>query len=232
MLHSNNMPGYATSMSPPRKPPSPATRAPARDPDANRLGTHIGRTARRLRTGQGLTLGEVAERAQISKAMLSRLETGAVMPSLDTLAALTGALGVTLSSLFQDYGAAGGEAQHVKRGEGLEVIRRGTRRGHTYHLLAADRGPRRLFEPFLVTLTDKSEVFPGFEHPGIEFLHVLEGSLTYRHGAESYTLRTGDSLTFPGQVRHGPERLIRLPIRLLSIIIYADLDMADGSLPE
>ena len=32
-------------------------------------------------------------------------------------------------------------------------MRRGTKRGHTYHLLAAQRGPRKVFEPFLVTLT-------------------------------------------------------------------------------
>src|ERR1700747_506205 len=73
----------------------------------------------------------------------------------------------------------GGEeegAQRVPAGKGLEVVRRGTRRGHTYHLLAAQRGPRKSFEPFLVTLTDKSEVFPGFQHPGSEFIYILAGS--------------------------------------------------------
>ena len=102
----------------------------------------------------------------------------------------------------------------------LEVVRRGTRRGHTYHLLASDRGPKRLFEPFLVTLTSKSEIFPEFDHPGIEFIHILEGSLRYRHGPESYLLKPGDSLTFRGDVPHGPDRLLKLPVRMLSIIIY------------
>jgi mannose-6-phosphate isomerase-like protein (cupin superfamily) len=115
-----------------------------------------------------------------------------------------------------------GGAQHVPKGQGLEVVRRGTKRGHTYHLLAADRGPRRAFEPFLVTLNDKSEVFPGFEHPGTEFIYLLEGSLTYRHGDETHLLKAGDALTFSGEVPHGPEKLIRTPIRMLSVIIYAD----------
>ena len=152
--------------------------------------------------------------------MLSRLETGDVMPSLETLAALTTALGVSVSQLLQGFSGDSNPAQLVRRGEGLEVVRRGTKRGHTYHLLAADRGPRRIFEPFLVTLTDKSEVFPGFEHPGLEFIYVLDGSLTYRYGDESYPLRPGDALTFAGHVPHGPEKLVRLPIRLLSVIIY------------
>ena len=196
----------------------PALRTEA--PDATAVGRHIGATLRRLRGSMSLTLGEVSKRSGVSRAMLSRLETGDVMPSLETLVALTGALGVGIASLFQEIGTTTASAQHVHKGEGLEVVRRGTKRGHTYHLLAADRGPRRAFEPFLVTLTDKSEVFPGFEHPGVEFIYLLEGSLTYRHGDGSYLLKPGDALTFTGSVPHGPEKLIRLPIRMLSIIIY------------
>lgn len=173
-----------------------------------------------MRLAQDLTLREVANRAGISRAMLSRLETGDATPSLDTLAAVTRALGVSLTDLLQGFGASSSPAQLVRAGEGLEVVRRGTKRGHTYHLLASDRGPRRTFEPFLVTLTDKSEVFPGFEHPGTEFIYVLKGQLTYRYGSESYPLSPGDALTFSGRVAHGPEKLIRLPIVLLSVIIY------------
>jgi transcriptional regulator with XRE-family HTH domain len=184
------------------------------------IGAQVGVTARRLRVAQGLTLAEVAANAGISQPMLSRLETADVSPSLDTLAGLARALGTTLPALFRDAGTSRSDAQHVRRGEGLEVVRRGTRRGHTYHLLAADRGPRRSFEPFLVTLTNKSEVFPEFEHPGVEFIYLLEGSLRYRHGEESYLLRPGDALTFRGDVAHGPEKLVRLPVRMLSVIIY------------
>lgn len=189
----------------------------------------IGATARRLRTALGLTLGDVARRANISAAMLSRLENGDVSPSLETLSALAPVLGVPLAQLFSDVDKPRGGAQHVPRGQGLEVVRRGTRRGHTYHLLAADRGPRRAFEPFLVTLNDKSEVFPGFEHPGTEFIYLLEGSLTYRHGDETHLLKAGDALTFAGEVPHGPEKLLKTPIRMLSVIIYAEAEPGAGA---
>ncbi len=164
----------------------------------------LGRTARRLRESQNLTLADVARRAEISSAMLSRLETG--------------------SALMQRVGADDGGAQLIRAGEGLETVRSGTRRGHTYHLLAAQRGPRKIFEPFLVTLNDRSEVFPGFQHPGIEFIHLLSGVLHYRHGRHTYVLRPGDSLTFSGDIAHGPERLEKVPIRMLSLIIYGDED--------
>lgn len=184
----------------------------------------LGRTARHLRESQNLTLADVAKRSDISSAMLSRLETGNVSPSLETIVALAQALGVTPSILLQRVGADDGGAQLIRAGEGMETVRSGTRRGHTYQLLAAQRGPRKIFEPFLVTFTDKSEVFPGFQHPGIEFIHVLTGILHYRHGKHTYILKPGDTLTFGGDIPHGPERLEKVPIRILSLIIYPDED--------
>jgi len=189
-------------------------------PAAPPLATSVGAAIRRLRSAQGLTLADVADRAQISQGMLSRLETGAVSPSLETLAAVAKAIGADLATLFRDLGAKQSDAQLVKKGEGLEVVRRGTKRGHTYRLLAADRGPRKTFEPFLITLNDESEIFPDFEHPGTEMIYMLEGALRYRHGNESYLLRAGDTLTFSGEVPHGPQTLLKLPIRFLSVIVY------------
>ena len=192
----------------------------ARRDSTRALAQHIGGVVRRLRLAQHLTIAEVARKTGISSGMLSKIENGQSATSMDTLLKLAGALGVTIGSLFQGYSAEEGGAQLVHKGEGLEVVRRGTRKGHTYHLLAVDRGPRRVFEPFLVTLTDRSEVFPGFEHPGLEMIHVLQGRLTYRHGRISYPIGPGDTLTFRGEVPHGPEKLIKLPIRMLSVIIY------------
>jgi quercetin dioxygenase-like cupin family protein/DNA-binding transcriptional regulator YiaG len=188
------------------------------------IALQVGANVRRLRQAQGVTLSALAGSAGISLAMLSRLETGDVSPSLETLAALAGALGTSPATLLRDEAAHQSDAQLVRKGEGLEVVRRGTRRGHTYHLLASDRGPKRVFEPFLVTLTSKSEIFPEFDHPGVEFIHILEGSLRYRHGPESFLLKPGDSLTFRGDVPHGPDKLLKLPVRMLSVIIYGGAD--------
>ncbi len=189
-------------------------------PNGSAVALQVGRNVRRLRQERGVNLSDLAASAGISLAMLSRLEKGDVTPSLETLVALGEALGTNAAALLKDEVAQQSDAQLVQRGEGLEVVQRGTRRGHTYHLLASDRGPKRVFEPYLVTLTDKSEVFPEFDHPGVEFIHILEGSLRYRHGPESYLLKPGDSLTFRGDVPHGPDKLLKLPVRMLSIIIY------------
>lgn len=193
------------------------------DPTAadHSLERYLGSTIRELRQNYGLTIAEVAEKVGISRGMLSKIETAQTATSLDTLARIANTLGISLSTLFRNYNMPAGGAQLVKQGRGMEVVRRGTKRGHTYQLLAYDQGPTKVLEPFLITMDDASEVFPTFEHPGIEFIYVLEGKLEYRHGQHHYLLEPGDALTFRGDIPHGPERLIELPIRFLAIIYYA-----------
>lgn len=187
---------------------------------AKSLDRYLGNTIRQLRLEHGLTIAEVSERAGISRGMLSKIENGLTSTSLDTLEQLANSLGVTLSRLFRGYNVPSGGAQLVKSGQGLEVVRRGTRSGHTYHLLAYDQGPQKSFEPFLITLEEPGEEFPAFEHPGTEFLHMLEGVLEYRVGDETFVMEPGDSLTFRGEIPHRPEKMHRLPIRFLAIIHY------------
>lgn len=190
-------------------------------PDAaGALERYLGNAVRDLRQRHGLTIADVAERAAISRGMLSKIENAQTATSLDTLTRLARALGVSLSALFRNYDVPDGSAQLVKNGEGMEVVRRGTKRGHTYHLLAYDQGPTKLFEPFLITIDSESATFPVFEHPGTEFLYMLEGRMEYRHGQHTYLLTPGDSLTFRGEVPHGPEKLIECPIRFLATIVY------------
>jgi transcriptional regulator with XRE-family HTH domain len=184
------------------------------------LERYLGNAIRDLRQRHGLTIAEVADRAGISRGMLSKIENAQTATSLDSLNRLAQALGVSLSALFRNYDVPEGSAQLVKSGEGMEVVRRGTRRGHTYHLLAYDQGPTKLFEPFLITIDSPDATFPVFEHPGTEFLYMLEGRMEYRHGQHTYLMTPGDALTFRGEVPHGPEKLIELPIRFLATIVY------------
>jgi transcriptional regulator with XRE-family HTH domain len=203
-----------------RKPATVA--ATTRSGSERMLEQHLGITVRDLRLRYRLTIADLASRAGISAGMLSKIENGQTSSSLDTLFQIANALGVTISNLFRDFNTPTGGAQLIKNGEGMEVVRAGTKRGHSYQLLAYDQGPKKVFDPFLVTINDKSEVFPDFEHTGTEFIYLLEGKLRYRHGKQTYLMSPGDSLTFKGKIAHGPIELIKVPIRMLAITMYGD----------
>ncbi|WP_459205892.1 helix-turn-helix domain-containing protein [Pseudomonas sp. MLB6B] len=185
-----------------------------------RLEQFLGLQLKRERQAQALKLADVARIAGISQGMLSKIENAQVSTSLDTLSRLCDVLGMPMSKLFAQYDQRDGNALLVKAGDGLEVVGRGTDKGHTYQLLNHTRGPKKSFEAYLVTMDDASEEFPTFSHPGTEFLHLLEGELVYRHGNQLYPMQAGDSLTFDGDTPHGPEKLVQVPIRMLSIMNY------------
>ncbi len=191
----------------------------AESPTAS-LEESVGAAIKELRQRHGLTIAQVSEQASISRGMLSKIENGQTSAGMDTLARIARALGVSMSMLFSKYDVSASTSQHIKRGAGMEVVRRGTKSGHTYHLLAYDQGPVKLFEPFLITMNDDSERYPTFQHPGTEFLYMLEGKLEYRCGQQTYLLEPGDALTFQGEVPHGPEKLVKYPIKFLSFIVY------------
>ncbi|WP_298217735.1 XRE family transcriptional regulator [Halothiobacillus sp.] len=188
------------------------------------LERYLGNAIRDIRQKHGLTIADVANLAGISRGMLSKIENAQTATSLETLTRLSQALGVSLAKLFSGFDDRTGSAQLVKSGEGMEVVRRGTKKGHTYHLLAYDRGPRKVFEPFLITIDEESETFPSFEHPGVEFIYMLEGIVQYRHGKERYLLHPGDALTFDAKVPHGPDKMVQCPIRFLTVLMYPHAD--------
>ncbi len=184
---------------------------------SGRLGAVIGNHVRTRRLEIGLNVGQLAERSAISQGMLSKIENAQTSPSLATLERLAAALDMPFTALFRGV-AEERDAVFVKAGSGSEIVRRGTRAGHSYQLLGSLRGPNKKMEPLLVTLTESKEVFPVFQHAGIELLYMLEGVVDYR--SQVYRLEPGDTLQFEGDIPHGPTGLIELPARFLSVTVY------------
>ena len=183
----------------------------------NALEIAIGRQVRRYRKQLGLTITEMCDRTGLSAGMMSKIENGNTSPSLATLRSLATALNVPVTSLFREFEEQR-EATFVKAGQGLAIERRGTRTGHQYQLLGHSVHSDVSVEPYLITLKKKSEVFPIFQHSGVEFIYVLQGSMVYRHLNATYSLTQGDSLFFDSDAPHGPEELVELPVRFLSIM--------------
>ncbi len=187
--------------------------------DGGTLSQVIANHVRSRRLEIGLNVGQLAERTGISKGMLSKIENAQTSPSLTTLERLAAALDMPVTSLFRGL-AEERDAVFVKAGSGPEIVRKGTRAGHTYELLGSLRGPYKRVEPLLVSLDDETEVFPLFQHSGIEILYMLSGVMEYGYGRQRYKMERGDTLQFEGDIPHGPTMLIKLPIRFLSITIY------------
>jgi len=191
----------------------------------NNLEVAIGREVRAYRRQKRITVAELAKMTGLSIGMLSKIENGHTSPSLTTLQSLSRALSVPVTNFFRRFEEPRA-AVHTKSGQGIEIDRAGTRAGHQYNLLGhvGSNASGVIVEPYLITLTGESDIFPTFQHDGIEMLYILEGELDYRHGSTIYALKPGDTLFFDADAAHGPEVLVKLPARYLSVISYPQVN--------
>lgn len=203
-----------------------STEEPGAAQSDHQINRVVGKRLHDERRHANLTLQDVARLSGLSVGMISKVENGQTSPSLRTLGRLASALDIPVTTFFRGLEEEQ-EASFVKKGKGIELLRRGSGDGQRYELLAASKGPRRQIKPFLVSLTEEHGSFPLFQHDGVEFMFMLEGRLAYRFGRHVYEMEPGDSLLIEGSVPHAPERLDALPITYLSVEIKRDDEDTD-----
>lgn len=194
--------------------PDEQTRTQITEP--NDLERSIGRVIRRYRSSQELTIVQLAELSGVSKGMISKIETGQISASLSTLKTMSETLKIPLSTLFKGYDEKA-ESSLIRNGAGYLVQGRGTKFGHLYQQLGQIFAPNIKFEPHLIELNAASQLTQTFQHPGVEFIYMLEGEMEYTHAGDSYNITPGDSFLFDGRLPHGPTKLITTPCRFLSL---------------
>ena len=78
---------------------------------------------------------------------------------------------------------------------------------------------QQLMVGYLVTIDAPIKEKSAYQHTGVEFVHVLEGSMTYKYGQATQILSPGDSMLFDCNGPHGPQEAIKLPVKYLSVVV-------------
>lgn len=151
----------------------------------------IGARIRELRTDRGLTLDGLAQQADVSRAMLSRIERGESSPTAQLLNKICGGLGITLSALFEGAERPASplvrrHAQPVWRDPASGYLRRGVSpsgSGSPVDIVEVEfpSGGSVAFDNQRVAGTD-------------QHVWVLDGTLELMLGEEPFRLERGDCL--------------------------------------
>ena len=181
------------------------------DEDAVFVGSEI----RSLRNARDITLQDLATSTGLSIGYLSQIERGISSPAVDTLHAISRALGVTISWFFKPSD----EQSTIERDI---VVRAGQRRrlkfnsGITDELLSPnlDRQLELLRCTFAPGATSGDA---AYSHRGEETGIVISGRLEVWVGDKHFMLEEGDSFAFES---HLPHRY-RNPGRTKTVVIWA-----------
>ena len=156
----------------------------------------IGARLRTLRRERGWRLEDLAERTGLSKAYLSRLESGERQPSLTALFGIAKAYGVSFSALFepepetQSLVVVRAEEDRVQRGNGLLYSKLSN--GHmTFNL-----------RPLRIVVPAERAGDTLYQHEGEQWLYVLSGRLRLEVSDEDLVLGPGDAAHFDADTPH------------------------------
>ena len=167
----------------------------------------IGERVRVLRLKKKMGLVELGKHTGLSPALLSKIERGRLFPTLPTLLRIALVFGVGLEFFFSGAREKPLVAI-VRRKDRVRLPDRPGADDVVYRFESLDfPATERRFNSYV------AEFFPAaadslrlHQHPGVEFLYVLQGTLSVHLGAEEHTLADGDSMYFDATVPHAYRR--------------------------
>tara|TARA_R110002049_G_scaffold208577_1_gene379044 strand:+ start:1264 stop:1866 length:603 start_codon:yes stop_codon:yes gene_type:complete len=158
-----------------------------------------------LRSERGMTQGQLAEAAGVTKGYMSKIENARIVPPIGTLVRIAHALQTDVAAFLQPVNDPFEDVVSVVRAsERQPAVRGASAFGYDYISLAHQKRDKRM-EPFIFSFPEvQKEVF--FEHEGEEFLFILSGRVEWEMLIDGeprvWVLEEGDSLYFESRIPH------------------------------
>lgn len=193
-----------------KKRPGESVKAPRLD-----VGAALAARVRRERMSREWSMDELARRASVSRAMISKIEREECSPTAVTLGRLSGAFGISMSTLLANAEA---DSRRLLRYEEQQVWT-DPETGYVRRAVSPVAGaPLQLVE---VEFPPHAKV--TFPASACRFLHqqiwVLSGRLTFWEGQTEHDLRKGDCLQLGSPLDCTFENRSASPCRYLVAVI-------------
>ena len=170
----------------------------------------LGEKVNSLRKAKGLTLKELGESASLSASFISQIERGLTSPTVISLAQIARALGVSPSYFFPPPPQDGPVVRAYAR-QPFQVAE-----AEVFYARMGEDFPERVMEPLVCTYPP-GFVSEEFEHPGEEFVYVLEGQVVFVLSHVEYVMSTGDSIHYRSDQPHHLENRSEQPVQMVYV---------------
>ena len=181
---------------------------------------HIGDRIRRLRLKKSMGLVELGKHTGLSASFLSQLETGRVVPTLRNLARIAMVFSKDLSYFFESEPAP--IFRLHRKIDRVRMPQTGVEPPTYYFESLGYLVPDRYMDPYYAEFVPlEGDADPKAHiHPGFEFLYVLHGELSLRHGEQESTLEAGDAAYFDAGTPHSYHCVGRKPAGAIIVTMH------------
>jgi transcriptional regulator with XRE-family HTH domain len=183
----------------------------------------IGPKIRAYRKEQGLRLIDLSKAANISSAMLSKIENGRIIPTIPTLFQLISVLQVEPHDFFAEINGKQTADGYVlvRKEHFVPYVKEENAIGFNYQSIFEHTVSGNDFQISLVTL-DPGNKRPQVSTSAYEFVYMISGSMKFHLEDTALDLHTGDALFFDGRIRHTPVNQQDTPTTYLVVYFFVE----------
>ncbi|KXZ39915.1 transcriptional regulator, XRE family with cupin sensor [Alkalithermobacter thermoalcaliphilus JW-YL-7 = DSM 7308] len=156
----------------------------------------IGEKIKQLRILNELTQEELAQRCDLTKGFISKIERDITSPSIATLMDILEALGTDLKSFFNESVE---EKVVYTKDDIYESSNEDLK--HTIHWLIPN-SQKHIMESILIDIEPSGSTSIDRPHNGEEFGYVIKGTITLHIGGKKFKVKKGESFYFTPHKEH------------------------------
>ena len=167
----------------------------------------ISNKLKEIRREKGITIQEVADRAQVSKGLISQVENNRTIPSLLVLINLINALGIDLNEFFRDFNSEEDPGPIIVRKKQSYIgFEKEQAEGFYYKRILTSSIDSSTIDIVLLELLPNSQR-PMVETEAFEYKYIISGKVEYVFKDRVVALDEGDSIFFNGRLPHTPRNV-------------------------
>jgi len=171
-----------------------------------------------IRKEKGITIQEVADKAGVSKGLISQIENNRTIPSLLVLINIINALDVDLNEFFKDFNSdldAGPVV--VRKKDSYTAFEKEHAVGFNYKRIYTSAMDSSTMDIVLLELLPDAQR-PMVETEAYEYKYIISGQVEYVFQDQTIRLEEGDSIFFNGRLSHTPRNIGKE--KALMLIVY------------
>ncbi|WDF67455.1 helix-turn-helix domain-containing protein [Sphingobacterium oryzagri] len=173
-----------------------------------------------IRKDKNITLQELADKAGVSKGLISQIENNRTVPSLLVLINIVNALDVDLNEFFHDFKSNTDSGPIiVRKRSDYEDFEKEHAIGFHYKRIFATNMDSSTLDIVLLELSPNA-TRPMVETEAYEYKYIVSGTVDYVFTDRTVSLEAGDSIFFDGRIAHTPRHTGTIPTLMLIVYFF------------
>ena len=173
----------------------------------NDLLIQVSGAIREIRKQKNITIQKLADKANVSKGLISQIENNRTVPSLPVFMNIVKSLEMDMTEFFKDISLGKEEKVFIKRSAEYQHFEKEAAKGFNYKRILTSTINGHPVDIVLLELEQGAKRNNIVKTDAFEYKYIIHGRTEYFIDDKTYLLEEGDSIYFDGRMGHKPANI-------------------------